>query len=168
VQITYIGPVERSCQGKQKTGLGQGNETEPRISQQETEKVQPFFRTGTGKMKGQVDAHGLFFNTAFFHYFRMQIRDFHALSREKPYDGNGDCLQKSSFLPFHRRLSKGTPKMLQESINCSEYCRFHPLIYTHHGKSLHSPILAIHQCPCKNMHPTLKHSHQSIVILFSE
>lgn len=127
-----------------------------------------FFRTSAGKIKGQVDAHALFFNTAFFQYFRMRIRDFHALSMEKPYDGNGDCLQKSSFILFHRKLSKRTPRMLQESISCSKYCGFCPLIYTYQGKSLHSPILEIYRCLWKNMHPILKHSHHSIVILFSE
>lgn len=32
-QISYVEPVEESCQGRKKTGLGKGNETEPRISQ---------------------------------------------------------------------------------------------------------------------------------------
>jgi hypothetical protein len=33
VQISYVGPEERSCQGRKKMRLGKGNETEPRISQ---------------------------------------------------------------------------------------------------------------------------------------
>jgi hypothetical protein len=70
------------------------------------EQGQPLLGPVLGKERVKWMHYALFFNTAFFHSFRMRIRDFHALSREKPYDENGDCLQTSDIILFHQTLSK--------------------------------------------------------------
>lgn len=67
-----------------------------------------------------------------------------------------ETVSQVQFYSIPSKIIEENSKRALAAVNTVDFA----LSYTHtyRGKSLHCQILAIYRCPCKNMHPILKHS----------